>query len=134
MVKTETAAIVPVHITGLTSDHLTTAYAQTHKYLSEIVEQVITVNDGSNKKLVPDAQINLDQNRGKSEAVRRAMKLIINQPNIPNFILQTDGDMDQDPRDVSIIAEFLDNLALSPNTPALVIGNRYHRPGRGITT
>lgn len=82
----------------------------------------------------PDLLISIPENRGKAYAIREGLKTLLGNPNTnPRFIVQYDGDGDQSYIDIPRLRDRLVDIAGGdPNTPALVIGDRYSE-GLSIT-
>lgn len=91
--------------------------------------KVAVVDDGSSldpSQISTDTIISLPENRGKAEAVRFALRKILEKEDAPDWIVQIDGDGDQNPNDIhSLLFEAQRLSEYSPNTPVLGIGNRY---------
>ena len=100
------------------------------KALEETIEifrkdmEVVVVDDGTHISNIPGIVIQHPTNLGQSAAILSGLRYILEKTDA-KYIIQCDGDKDQDPRDYKRFIELLRKKSKSAKRLLLIIGDRY---------
>lgn len=103
------------------------ACIETALILKKCADKIVVVDDGGNLRRdnIPcDFFAQFHDNRGKAEAIRKGLKIILRHRE-PKYIIQADADLDQNPAEAVRLLRRTRALAVDVRQPALVLGDRY---------
>lgn len=92
------------------------------------LDEVYVVDDGAGLPEIEGAKLmRHDVNRGQSEAIRTGLQKILQDSEV-GFIIESDADKDQDPKDGKRFLQYFHQNQINPDNPVLLIGDRYTPP------